>query len=168
VSEQTGAPPPALRTSRPLIRPATLADQEPVLAMARRLADFELPPWRTEAEVVAAETRALAAAFEQGRNADDLFVAVDPDGGVLGFVFLERPVDYFTREPHGHVSMLAVARAAEGKGVAAALMRRAEEWARANGFARLTLNVFDGNARARALYERLGYRPDTVRYLKPL
>jgi ribosomal protein S18 acetylase RimI-like enzyme len=64
--------------------------------------------------------------------------------------------------------MLAVAPEAEGRGVGRALMARAEEWARDNRLPHLTLNVFATNGRARALYERLGYRPDTVKYLKPL
>jgi RimJ/RimL family protein N-acetyltransferase len=32
----------------------------------------------------------------------------------------------------------------------------------------LTLNVFVANARARAVYERAGFTPDTMRYAKPL
>jgi RimJ/RimL family protein N-acetyltransferase len=32
----------------------------------------------------------------------------------------------------------------------------------------LTLNVFAGNARARGVYERLGYAPETLRYVKAL
>jgi len=30
------------------------------------------------------------------------------------------------------------------------------------------LNVFVGNARARALYEAIGFRPETVRHVKEL
>ncbi len=32
----------------------------------------------------------------------------------------------------------------------------------------LTLNVFSDNTRARTAYERAGYEPDVVRYLKEL
>ena len=45
-------------------------------------------------------------------------------------------------------------------------MRAAEDWARANGYSRLTLNVFEGNARARAVYEKFGYQVETIRYVK--
>jgi RimJ/RimL family protein N-acetyltransferase len=34
--------------------------------------------------------------------------------------------------------------------------------------ARLTLNVFEGNARARRVYERAGFAVETVRYVKRL
>jgi RimJ/RimL family protein N-acetyltransferase len=47
-------------------------------------------------------------------------------------------------------------------------MRAAEAWALANGYARLTLNVFEGNNRARQIYERFGYQVETVRYVKVL
>ena len=62
--------------------------------------------------------------------------------------------------------MLAVARDAEGRGVGGALMRAAEDWARERGYGKLTLNVFEGNARARAVYAHLAYRPETMRYIK--
>jgi ribosomal protein S18 acetylase RimI-like enzyme len=150
------------------VRAATAEDRGFVLDTARRLADFTLPNWRRADDVVAAEVRGLGEAFDAGRHAHDLYVAVDGDGALLGFLFLERPVDYFTGQPHGHVSMLAVVPAAEGRGVGRALMARAEGWARDHGFAHLTLNVFDRNTRAKALYERLDYQPDTVRYLKVL
>jgi RimJ/RimL family protein N-acetyltransferase len=32
----------------------------------------------------------------------------------------------------------------------------------------LTLNVFDGNVRARRVYERGGFAPETLRYVKQL
>ena len=74
--------------------------------------------------------------------------------------------DYFTGEEHGHVGIIAVAAPAEGRGVGTALMRAAERWAQDAGFAKLTLTVFEGNRRARAIYEHLGYRPETLRYVK--
>ena len=64
--------------------------------------------------------------------------------------------------------MIAVTAAAEGRGAGAALMRAAEDWARATGYTKLTLNVFEGNQRARQVYERFGYQVETVRYVKIL
>jgi GNAT superfamily N-acetyltransferase len=43
-----------------------------------------------------------------------------------------------------------------------------EEWARRRGYRWVTLNVFDRNARARALYDGLGYDVETVHYRKTL
>ena len=45
-------------------------------------------------------------------------------------------------------------------------MRAGEEWARQRGYRKLTLNVFEGNRHARAVYEHLGYAAETLRYVK--
>ena len=47
-------------------------------------------------------------------------------------------------------------------------MVAAEEGARARGAESLTLHVFSTNTRARALYERLGYAGELIRYIKHL
>jgi GNAT superfamily N-acetyltransferase len=86
----------------------------------------------------------------------------------LGFIYLEVLRDYFVGEEHGHIGILAVTEQAEGQGAGGALIRAAEAWARERGYRRLTLNVFEGNTRARAVYDHLGYRPETVRYVKLL
>ena len=64
--------------------------------------------------------------------------------------------------------MIAVTESAEGSGAAGAMLAAAEGWARGRGYAKLTLNVFEGNSRARAFYERSGFRVETLRYMKML
>ena len=81
---------------------------------------------------------------------------------------METQTDYFTGRPHAHVAVLAVADHAQGQGVGRALLDAAETWARRRGDSFITLNVFVQNERARAVYERLGYGPETLRYVKPL
>ena len=83
-------------------------------------------------------------------------------------VCLSTTEDYFTHEPVAHVEVLAVDPAARVRGVARALMQAAESWARTQGFARISLNVWVQNERARGLYEHLGYGPETMHYLKNL
>jgi GNAT superfamily N-acetyltransferase len=56
----------------------------------------------------------------------------------------------------------------EGRGVGRLLLGTAEAWARDRGHPFITLNVFAQNTRARALYERVGFGPETLRYVKPL
>ncbi len=98
----------------------------------------------------------------------EAFVAVDAAGAPLGLIALRPSEDYFTGHGRAYVETLVVAAEAEGRGVGAALMDHAEAWARARGFAEVSLDVFAGNTRARAFYERLGYRPDHVRLAKAL
>jgi GNAT superfamily N-acetyltransferase len=64
--------------------------------------------------------------------------------------------------------MIVVIEEGEGSGVGGALMRAAEAWAREQGYRKLTLTVFEANRTARAVYEHLGYAPETLRYVKIL
>ena len=150
------------------VRDALPGDRDFVRATARRLADFGPPSWRTVEEVVAGETRAPDAWFEQAPEGTALLVAEDAAGTRLGFAYVETLTDFFSRRPHGHVAELAVTREAEGRGAASALLSASELWARGRGYELLTLNVFDGNRHARAVYESRGFRPEYVRYVKTL
>lgn len=96
------------------------------------------------------------------------FVAVAAAGEPLGVLMLRPDRDHFTGHGRAYVEILVVAAEAEGQGAGAALMRHAEEWARARGLREVALDVFAGNERARAFYERVGYQVDHLRMVKPL
>src|SRR5215217_3388400 len=142
------------------VRPAGPGDRGFVLAATARLSAFGVPQGRTAPEIVEGEARTLRAYFDAASPPETLLTA-ESDGSPSGFVFLEEHEDYFTLAIGAHIGILVVAEEAEGRGIGAALMAAAEEWARSRGSATLTLNVFEGNQRARALYERSGFRPDT-------
>ena len=150
------------------VRPARADDRDFVIGLAPRLTDgFPLPPWRTSEEVTHTEAATLDLALTVLPDGNALLVAESADGERAGLVYLERMFDYF-RRPHGHVGILAVAAEAEGQGVGRLLMEAAEQWAREQKLEMLSLNVFATNDRARRVYERLGYTPETLRYVKPL
>jgi GNAT superfamily N-acetyltransferase len=155
------------KSSEIRIRAARPDDLSFVLAAAERLPSFGPPAWRNAGEIVEGEARTLRAFFESPPPGAALLVAETPEGP-LGIVYLETLRDYYTGEEHGHIGILSVIAEGEGKGVGGALMRAAEQWARRNGYRKLTLNVFDGNRHARLVYEHLGYAPETLRYLKVL
>lgn len=69
-------------------------------------------------------------------------------GTILGFITVDED----------EVEQVFVDRAARGTGVALALLRDAEAIIRESGHRRAWLAVVDGNARARAFYERAGWR----------
>ena len=150
------------------IRPATPADHDALIALTARLADFPRPAWRTAHEIAVADNGILLAALAAPGPDTVVLVSGAPGEAIGGVVFVATTTDYFTGERHGHVEVLAVAPQAQGRGVAHALMSAAESWARARGDAFITLNVFDANARARRVYARLGYLPETVHYRKTL
>jgi len=89
-------------------------------------------------------------------------------GTPLGCLFVATEEDFFTGRPGAHVEVVAVAREAEGQGLARVLLHAAETWARERGYNYMTLNVFVANQHARAVYEHLGYQAEIVRYRKSL
>lgn len=149
------------------LRPATARDRDFLSALAERLADFETPPWRPPEQVAAGDRRDLLAVLDAPPPGSELVVA-ELDAVPAGCLHLVTRIDFFTERPHGHISVIAVTRQAEGRGVGHALMEYAERWSRARGYSHLTLNVFPGNARARAFYDRHGYALDLISMRKDI
>jgi ribosomal protein S18 acetylase RimI-like enzyme len=79
----------------------------------------------------------------------DTTVAV-VDGAVAGFIMVV----------HDEAEQVYVSAAHRGKGVADALLAEAERQVRENGHDVAWLAVVSGNARARAFYERMGWRDE--------
>lgn len=142
-------------------------DDEFILGLVPRFADFTLPPWRRRHECLAGIRDDLLRHLEDQPPNSWLFVA-ESDGCRVGFVHLQRSTDFFTRRSNCHISDLAVAPEHEGFGVGQALLAHAEDWAREHQCQLVTLAVFPGNERARRLYEANGYATDLLRMAKPV
>jgi ribosomal protein S18 acetylase RimI-like enzyme len=152
-----------------VIRPAAPADRAFVLNLAARLVDgFDAPSHRTKPELIEGDRRALEAWFDAPSNPDEAMLIAEVDGSPAGVAYLVTLVDYFNERPHAHLSVLAVEKAAEGRGVGSALLAACQQWARSKGSDRLTLSALVTNARARALYERKGFGGEYIRYVLPL
>jgi GNAT superfamily N-acetyltransferase len=150
------------------VRPATAADRTFVLGLVPRLRAFGPSGLRSPEALDSAERRTLEKAFDALPDKTALLIGEHPAEGALGVAYVETGTDYFTKEAHGHLAILAVAESGEGRGVAPALLEAVERWATDQGYRFVTLNVFAGNARARAAYDKAGYEPDIIRYLKKL
>ena len=150
------------------LRPATPGDAAFLTLVTRRLGDFPVPAWRTAGEIAAADLRHMLPVL--GHPAEDslLLVAEQSPTEQVGCLFVTTEPDFFTGRPGAHIEVVAVMAEAEGRGVARRLMEAGEEWARQRGYDHVTLNVFLANARARSVYESLGYSAETVRYRKAL
>ena len=148
------------------IRQARPEDAEWIIPLGPRMHEFGPPPWR-DARVM---DEAVAAQWER-ELADPspnstFLVAEDALGSPVGFVWLKTERDYFVDMPVGHVIDIAVTKAGEGRGIGRALLDAADRWAEANGYPWLTLHVFEGNDRARRVYEKHGYVAEWTRMLK--
>jgi len=151
------------------IRPARHDDEGFLLRLLPRLADFPLPAWRTAEEIARGDRQILLDALHGRLEHAAILVAESMPGGErAGYVFATTKHDYFTCAAHAHVEVIAVEEGAERRGVARDLMDAVEQWAKRRGYTWVTLNVFDRNSRARAMYEKLGYLPETIHYRKAL
>jgi len=151
-----------------VIRRARDTDRDAVLALVPRLvAGFTPPPWRRPEAMTPTDLDVIAEALAS-KSEDPVIYVAESGGVVAGFIHLCSLEDYYRRRKHGHVGDIVVAEGQEGQGIATALMAKAEEWCRAQGYDWLSLSVFEQNAGAERLYRRLGFQRDVIRLLKPL
>lgn len=148
------------------IRPATPADLDAMLALFPRLAAFDLPPRRAPEHLWHGDAELLRAWAAGGAPALLVRVAVDADDLVLGVALVSLREELLSHAPSAHLEVLAIHAAAEGRGIGRALLDSAEDAARAHGAQSMTLHVFANNTRARAVYERMGYDGELLRYIK--
>ncbi len=132
----------------PILRLATAADIDAIMDIERRpgFEDFVGRSSRAEHEEMFASPR------------HRYFVGVDPRGDVVAFAIL-RDLD----DPHGNLYLKRIAVRSPGQGAGAACLRGLIAWAFARPHVhRFHLDCLAHNARARGLYEKLGFSRDGV------
>lgn len=150
------------------IRSANAGDDAFILSLVERFVAFELPKWRKKSECAEGIRRDIKHALEDPPSGEALFIAEGARGERVGFLRLQKTRDFFSGKTNCHISDLAVAHGHDGQGIGRALLDHAHKWAKKQRCALITLAVFPGNERARALYERAGYGPDLLRMAKPI
>ncbi len=136
----TEPPPPTPRGVR--LRPYRAQDLSTLVAIDREA--FE-PRWRFGAWWLERELRGVA-------------LVAEVEGEVVGFAC--GPVE----EGWAHLTRIAVAPRAQGRGIGRALLARFLEETARRGVREVTLNTQAGNRRAHRLYRALGFQPLTERY----
>jgi ribosomal protein S18 acetylase RimI-like enzyme len=119
----------------------------------RDLASEDLPSctWSGSATHLASVAQALDRAMF---GEVEYLAACPPSGQPVGLC----GIDYAKTPGAGTIWQLAVHGALQSCGIGTILIRAAEQRIRARGLHRAELSVEDSNPRARALYDRLGYR----------
>ena len=150
------------------VRVARPADRAFILGLVPRFVAFELPAWRERDESARGVRRDIEKHLDERPDGSHVFVAETEAEEPAGFLHILRTVDFFTSAANCHISDLAVAPGMDGRGIGARLLEFSEDFARGLGCRFITLGVFPGNERARALYERHGYGVELLRMTKPL
>ena len=83
-------------------------------------------------------------------------------------LWLGNAIDQVKGDRHAHVFLLYVMPEHRRQGIGSALMRHAENWARARGDRQIGLQVFESNQPAVSLYHQLGYKTQSLWMVKPL
>lgn len=135
---------------------------------AYRLLEFGPPHWREQGAMTLADQEHLRNALLAADPDVALFIAEDEHNRPCGFIHLTMHTDYYTGERHAHLTDIVVIATAEGKGVGRLLLQLSEDWAREKKSRWITLNAFEANTHARAIYEKAGYQPEWTKYLKVL
>lgn len=150
------------------IRLARADDDEFIVGLAPRFAEFDLPAWRKQKDVVGWIHDDLLRTASNLPAGSHLFVAEDADYELVGMLHIQTTPDTFSNALNCHVADLACAPGHDGKGIGPALLAYAETWAKEHRCRHVTLNVFPGNARGIAMYERHGYGVELHRMAKKL
>lgn len=149
------------------IREAVPDDGDAMLALMPRLTDFDVPATRNPDDLWRDDAKLLRRWMEG--DADCLVqVATDDENRVLGFTMVSLRQELLSHEPSAHLEVIVVSEAAQGGGIARALLESAERGASQHGARSMTLHVFANNARARQFYDRNGYDGELMRYIKHL
>lgn len=98
------------------------------------------------------------------------------DGAVYGSnlsqpvacLWMGNAVDQLKGDRHAHIFLLYVMPEHRRQGIGAALMRYAQDWAKARGDRQIGLQVFASNQPALNLYHKLGYETQSFWMVKPL
>jgi len=150
------------------IRAVRAGDHASILGLVSRFVAFELPQWRDRDECAEGVRSDIARHLHDRPEGSYIFVAEVDASAFAGFLHLQTTIDFFTGALNCHISDLAVAPGMDGRGIGGRLLAFAEDWARGHGCRYITLGVFPGNMRARALYERHGYGVELLRMAKPV
>ena len=97
--------------------------------------------------------RRLAAIRSQG---NDVFVAVDDSGEILGLISLVRYATIHAPAPTAYIVALVVSSTARGRGVGRVLVDQAKRWAAGQGCMRLSVTSAEHRAGAHAFYPACG------------
>ena len=149
-----------------VIRTATDADREAVLALAPRLL-VGVAPWRDQAEALLAGRRWLEESLDAAKSGDGAVLVAADAAGIAGVISV-RPSTHFTGERDGYIGELVVADRASRHGIGRALIDAADAWSRDHGLRNLTLHTGAFNAGARGFYAALGFTEEEVRLTRPL
>jgi len=149
------------------IRPANDTDRDFIFKLSPRLAEVAVLPWHSDAIIQKMHDEYFAEVFAKSSPLQATFIA-EKDNESLGFIHTCSHKDGVSGETCGTVPLLGVSPNAQGLGVGKALITAAEQWAKAQGYRLLHLEVFANNDKAQGFYQKLGFETEILHMIKTL
>jgi ribosomal protein S18 acetylase RimI-like enzyme len=86
----------------------------------------------------------------------------------IACLWIGTAIDQVTGTRHPNIFLIYVDRSYRRQGIAKALMKHAQTWAKEQGFHQIGLQVFTDNQPAIELYQQLGYQQRAISMMKEL
>jgi len=149
-------------------RNATQSDEEALMKMLPRLADFDVPAGRDSKDLWQGDAALMQKALKGETDKSFVIVAESSNATIAGVAIYTLRPELLSSEPSAHLEVLVVHEQHTRQGLGKQLIELTETDAATKGAKSLTLHVFGNNKRARALYEHCGFNEELLRCYKPI
>jgi ribosomal protein S18 acetylase RimI-like enzyme len=107
----------------------------------------------------------MIASYKDSLDHGAYFLVARTDDSLIGWVLVDRSVDWFTHKEIGWISDVYVKQEFRKNGVAKALLEQSLVEFKHIGYDDVRLNVFSFNEKAMRLYEKLGFK-DVSKFMR--
>jgi GNAT superfamily N-acetyltransferase len=150
-----------------VMRIAQPEDRQFIFSLSPRLAHVAQLSWHSDIVM----QKMQDAYIEQVLNNTEqpqLTLIAELNNEAVGFIHACSHHDSISGELCATIPLLAVSKSVDRCGVGSALMNATEEWAKAQGYRLMHLEVFANNNKAQKFYQNNGFNPETLHMVKPL
>ncbi len=150
------------------IRNATAADEQTLVELMPRLADFAVPQNRNPQDLWQGDARLLKKALTGEAPDTHTLVAENESGVAIAIAMYTLKAELISNAASAHLEALAVHPDHARQGIGKQLITACSDAARQQGAVALSLHVFANNSKARALYNNCGFDEEIIRCYKSL
>lgn len=158
---------------KPMVQPKSKAPAKPAPVPQPRVRDAKLGDVPRLLELIRdlgheIDEKSLRKNMKVLKLAGETPLVATLDGNVVGLCGVGVQIVVHRAAPLGRITILAVAKEAQGRGIGRMLVEAAEEWMRGKGCALLEVTSNDRLAAAHAFYRHMGFERTSIRLAKNL